>query len=285
MIHFQDFFESAQAPSPVPAPASHDPMTPITEEAAPEFPSKFEESGESETPEAVLQDATLDTEDNTGDGNLQNNPQATHDEKSLTLNEEEVMGMETSGKADTELTDELNGLLPEKETEESQLKTVNLEEAASAVNSDLSNAKPAVSNENHEVSSDDTGHISLAHSFTEPNTEGLCLPNGDPHELNEVLTKCVESENCCSKEDKLMYPETDQVHSEKTNSAPKDNTCSFTPPVQSNTVCPEQPSFSGSSSHCTNLLIEENGLEAVYDRHSINEGGGMVKIQCEKCPA
>ena len=282
MIHFQDFFESAQAPEPVLAPVKNDPMTPITEEAAPEFPSKFEESGESETPEAVLQNTT-GTGDNTGDGKLQNNLQATHDEKSSTLEEEEVLGSETSGRADTKLTDELNGLLPEKETEESQIKTVDLGEATSAVNSDLSNAEPAVSNENHEVSLDDTEHINVAHSFSEPNTEGLGLPNGDEHESNEVLTKSVESENCRSK-DKLMYPETDLVYSEKTNSIPKDNTCSFMPLVSNNTICPEQPIFPASSSHSTNRVIEENVLEAVYDRTSINEGG-LVKIQCEKCPA
>ena len=281
MIYFQDFFESAQALEPVPAPVKNDPMTPITEEAAPEFPSKFEESGESETPESSLQNA-IGTGDSTGDGKLQNNSQATHDEKSSTLEEEEVLGSKTSGRA--ELTDELNGLLPEKETEESQIKTVDLEEATSVVNSDLSNAEPAVSNENDEVSSDDTEHISPAHSFTEPNTEGSCLSNGDQHEPNEVLTKGVESENCRSKEDKLMCPETDQVHSEKTNSGPKDNTSSFTPLLPNNTICSEQPSFSGSSSHSTNRLIEENGFEAVYDRNSINEGG-IVKIQCEKCPA
>ena len=257
-------------------------MTPITEEAAPEFPSKFEESGESETSEPGLQNTT-GTGDSTGDEKLQNNSQATHDKKNWkTLEEEEVLGSETSGRA--ELTDELNGLLPEKETEESQIKTVDLEGATSVVNSDLSNAEPAVSNENHGVSSDDTEHISATHSFTEPNTGGLCLSNGDQHESNEVSTKCVESENCRSKEDKLMYPETDQVHSEKTNSGPKDNTCSFMPLVPNNTICSEQPSFPGSSSHSTNRLIEENGFEAVYDRNSINEGG-IVKIQCEKCPA
>ena len=282
MIHFQDFFESAQVPSTVLAPAGYDPMTPITEEAAPEFPSKFEESGESETPEVVLQNTT-DTEDDTGDGSLEYNSQATHDEESLTLKEEEVLGSETSGKADTELTDELNGLLPEKETVESQLSTVDEEEAASAVNSDLSNAKPAALS--NEINSDDTGHISPADSFTEPNTEGLCLPNGGWHESNDVLTKSVESENCRSKEDKLMYPETDQVHSERTNSAPKDNSCSFIPLVHSNAICPEQSSFASSSSRSANILIDENGLEAVYDRNSMNEGGGMVKIQCEKCPA
>ena len=283
MIHFQDFFESAQAPIPVLAPASYDPMTPIKEEPAPEFPSKFEESGESQTPEAGLQ-ITTDTEDNTEDGNLQNNSQATHDEKSLTLKEEEeVLGRETSGKADAKLTDELNGLLPKKKTEESQLSTVDLEEVASAVTSDLSNAKPAASR--HEVSSDDTGHVSPADSFSEPNTVGLCLPNGDRHESNEVLTKRVESENCRSKEDKPMYPDTKEIHSEKINSAPKDNSCNFMPLVQSNTICPEQSSFASSSSRSANILIEENGLEAVYDSNSMNEGGGMVKMQCEKCPA
>ena len=267
------------------APASYDPMTPITEEPAPEFPSKFEESGESETPEAVLQNTTCtDTEDNTEDGNLQNNSPATHDEKSLTLKEEEVLGSETSGKADTELTDELNGLLTKKKPEESQLSTEDREEAASAVTSDLSNAKPAASS--HEVSVDDTGHVSPADSFSEPNTVGLCLPNGDRHESNEVLTNCVDSENWRSKEDKLMYPETDdEVHSEKTNSAPKDNSCSFMPLVQSNTICSEQSSFASSSSRSANILIEENVLETVYDRNSMNEGSGMVKMQCEKCPA
>lgn len=284
MTHFQDFFESAQAPSSMLAPVSNDSMSPIAEEAAPEFPSKFQESGGSETPKAVVQNAT-DFEDNTGDGNLQNNSQATHDEKRLTLKEEEVLVGENSSKADTELTDELNGLLPEKETEDSQLKTVDLEDAASGGNSDLSDAKPAVSSKNIEVSLDDTEHFSPAHLTTEPNTEVLCLPNGDLHDSNEVLTECVESENCHTKEDKLMHSETDQVFSEKTSTAPKENTCSFMPLVQSNTVCPEQSSFSGSSSRSTNLLIEENGLEVAYDRNSINEGGGLVKIQCEKCPA
>ena len=280
MTHFQDFFESAQAPSPVLAPAGNDPMTPITEEAAPEFPSKFEESRESETPKVVVQ-STTDAEDNTGEGNVQNNSQATDDDKSLTLKGDEVLGSDSSGEAGTKLADELNGLLPENETDE----TVDLEDTASCGNDDHSNAKPVVSYENLEVSSDDTGNFNPAHSTTEPSTEGLCLPNGDLRESNEVSTKCVDSENCHSKEDKLMYPETDQRHCGKTGSAPKENTCSFMPLVQSNTICPEQSSFASSSCCGTNLLIEENGLEAVYDRNSINEGGGMVKVQCEKCPA
>ena len=235
MTHFQDFFERAQAPSAVVATGSNDPMTPITEEGAPEFPSKYEESGESDTPETVLQNST-----DTGDS------QTTHHENSLILKEEEALGSEASVKTDTELTDELNGLLPEKETVDSQLKSVDLEDAASCGNSHISNTKPAVSSKNLEVSSVDTEHFNTAQSTTEPNTESFCLPNGDLHEPNDALTNGVDSENCHLKDDKIMYPGTDQVHCEKT-----------------------------SSSSCgTNLLIED-----------MNEGGGIVKIQCEKCPA
>lgn len=234
MTYFQDFFESAQARSAVVTTGSNDPMTPITEEGAPEFPSKFEESGECDTPETVLQNST-----DTGDS------QTTHDENSLILKEEEALGSEASVKTDTELTDELSSLLPEKETVDSQLKTVDLEDATSCGNSHIFNTKLAVSSENLEVSSVDTEHFN-PHSTTEPNTDGSCLPNGELHESNEVLTNCVDSENCHLKDDKIMFPGTDQVHCEKT-----------------------------SSSSCgTNLLIED-----------INEGGGIVKMQCEKCPA
>ena len=56
LCHLQDFYESALTSSTVSAPPSNDPMSPITEEAAPEFPSTFEKISRSENPGEVIQD-------------------------------------------------------------------------------------------------------------------------------------------------------------------------------------------------------------------------------------
>lgn len=87
------------------------------------------------------------------------------------------------------------------------MKIVDLKEEVFVVNSDFFNVKLVVLS--FEVSLDDIGDISFVDFFIEFNIEGLCLLNGDWYELNEVLIKCVESENCCLKEDKFMYFEID----------------------------------------------------------------------------
>lgn len=252
------------------APSNNDPMSPITEEAAPEFPSKFEESGESETLGRALQaENTTAVEGNPGEGSLQDDCHVTHDEMSLPPRDE-VASLDEA--TDNERTDNFNGSLPEKESEVSELKMIEMVEAASGENSSLSIVDSAVSSGNCEV-------ISSAHSTRDPSLEVTCMTNGDVHDSDEVTTESAQSEKCShTQKDKLKYPD----DSTKTNTL-KEGT--FIPQLQSSTICAEQSSFAGPSARNTNLLMAENGLEVAYDRNSVNNGGGMVKMQFEKCPA
>ncbi|KAL9961128.1 hypothetical protein ACROYT_G030019 [Oculina patagonica] len=166
--------------------------------------------------------------------------------------------------------------------------TTELVESTSSEHSGLSNADLAVLSNlsgNCEVTLNDAAHFSPAHSMTEPNMEALCETNGDLNDSDEDTTNsCAESEKCThTHNDKVIRADVDQVNSTKTSTPPKE--INFIPHLQSSTICTEQSSFNGPSTRSTNLLMEENGLEVAYDRNSVNNGGGMVKIQCEKCPA
>lgn len=286
MAHLQDFYENALTPNTMLTSANYDPMSPITEEAAPEFPSKFEESQESNTiGKADQAESTTSVEDNTGIEDVQNDYCETHDEISLPLREEETLLSEVKCKVDSKTTHNLNDWLPEKESKVSKLKMAELVEGASSEDNDgLSNAESTVPSGNCEISLDDTADFSHGHSATDPNLEVLCSSNGDLHDSDEATTKCNESEKCTDtvQKDNLRNLAKDQVHSMKTSTPRED---SLIPHLQSNTICAEQSNFTGQSTHSTNLLMEENGLEVAYDRNSVNNGGGMVKIQCEKCPA
>ncbi|KAL9961106.1 hypothetical protein ACROYT_G029992 [Oculina patagonica] len=117
-----------------------------------------------------------------------------------------------------------------------------------------------------------------------PNLQVLCVTNGDSNDSDEVTSNCAESEKYThTLNDKCIHTDVDQVNSTKTSTPPKE--INFIPHLQSSTICAEQSSFNGPSTRSTNLLMEKNGLEVAYDTNSVNNGGGMVKIQCEKCPA
>lgn len=304
MACLQDFYESALTSSHVLAPVSNDAMSPITEEAAPEFPSTFEESNksetpeaavqfpstfeessESETPEAAVQDETTTSVVDTADADMQNNLPVTPEGISLNSTEaEEAPLSENTDKANTELTENLNSFLSEKESEVSKVKMVELEEAASSESSALCTPEPAVVGGNCEASLDEATSHSPAHTTNEPNSEVLCAVNEDLHGSDDILSNCVENEKCNHvREDKLEYPVNNQMHSAKTGTPAKEG--NLVPHLQSNTICTEHSSFTSSSTRSTNLLMEENGLEVAYDRNSLNESGGIAKIQCEKCPA
>ncbi len=137
---------------------------------------------------------------------------------------------------------------------------------------------------NCEVTLNDAAHFSPAHSMTVPNMEVLCVTNGDLNDSDEVTTNCAKSEKCTHTQNiRVIHPDVDQVNSTKTKTPPEES--NFIPHLQSSTICAVQSSFNGPSTRSTNLLMEDNGLEVAYDRNSVNNGGGMVKIQCEKCPA
>ncbi|KAL9961113.1 hypothetical protein ACROYT_G030002 [Oculina patagonica] len=109
----------------------------------------------------------------------------------------------------------------------------------------------------------------------------LCVTNGDSNDSDEVTLNCAESEKYThTLNDKCIHTDVDQVNSTKTSTPPKE--INFIPHLQSSTIC---ASFNGPSTRSTNLLMEKNGLEVAYDTNYVNNGGGMVKIQCEKCPA
>ena len=282
MTHLQDFYENALTPNTMLASANYDPMSPITEEVAPEFPSKFEESQESDIiGKADQAENTTSVEDNTGIEDVQNDYCETRDEVSLPPREEEALLSEVKCKVDSKMTHDLNGSSPEKESKVSKLKMAELVEGASSKDSGLSNTDSTVPSG---ICLDDTADPSHGNSVTDPNLEVLCSSNGDLHDSDEATTKCNGSEKCTDtvQKDNLRNLAKDQVHSMKTSTPRED---SLIPHLQSNTICAEQSNFTGQPTHNTNLLMEGNGLEVAYDRHSVSNGGGMVKMQCEKCPA
>lgn len=55
--------------------------------------------------------------------------------------------------------------------------------------------------------------------------------------------------------------------------------CNAVPEVQSPSSC------RASSPHSSNKLVDGNNLDGTFERNSLNEGGTIVKLHCEKCPA
>ena len=257
---------------------SNDPMSPISEEAAPVFPTKFEETYGSKTPDgsAQAEDSTENADVDTGGKYLQNS----HSLLSLT-EAEKVSVSKNVDEVNTESAENLSSSLPERDDEVSKAGTVELEKAASSETF----TEPAITSGNSDVAVNEEANIHIPiHTTNGPSQENLSAKNDDLCDADEAITNCSEIQNCNHvMEEKLELPANDQVHTAKTSIAPKENT--FIPHLQSNTSCTEQACLNSSSTHSANLLLEQNGLEAAYDKTSLNDGHSIGKIQCEKCPA
>lgn len=278
MVHLQEFYESAGTSSTVlPAP-NNDPMSPITEEGAPEFPSTFKNSSESENPGENSQATnSLAVEDKPRDdhGHSHVNQNEVGGVSSTSSKVEEMTFCELS--ADNSNSTNLNNLVQETEVNIASLeKTDQQADAASDENSVL-DTKAVVSDStcNCQTNSGDS-----ANSSNEPHSEvpDVRHPNNeDAHVLVEAMTNSVENNKGSHVSDeKITHSVDHQMHS-KAGIIPKES--GFFPDLQNHS------SFRSSSPCNSGLLLDENGLEDAFDRNSLNEGGSLVKMQYEKCPA
>ena len=267
MFHLQDFYERAQTSHSVLAPPNNDPMSPITEEVAPEFPRTFKRSSETENSKEDIQgDDIAAVKNDTRDGDVHNNPQGNQNEVNLTSNEDE----------DKSNTNSLSSLLPKTEGEVASLKKTEVQQECTSDENSALETQPASDDTcNCEANSGESSIRNPATSSNEHFSEicdGLCPVNEDMHGLGEPMTNSVENGKGSPKEEQIIHSDNTQNGgvTSKESCIPELINCSH---------------FTGSSQHGSSLLVDENGLDTAYDRNSLNEGGNIVNVHCEKCPA
>lgn len=275
MFHLQDSYERAETSHSVLAPPNNDPMSPITEEVGPEFPSTFKRSSETENSKEDIQGEGITAAKNdTRDGDVHSNPQGNHNEVNLTSNEdEEVACNESVHKSNT---NSLSSLSPKTEGEVASLKKTEVQqECASDENSALE-TQPASDDicncEANSAESANRNHVTSSNEHFSEICDGLCPVNEDVHGLDEPMINSVENGKGSPKEEQIIHSENTQNGevTSKESCIPELINCS---------------NFTGSSQHGSGLLVDGNGLETAYDRNSLNESGNIVNVHCEKCPA
>ena len=275
MFHLQDFYERAQTSHSVLAPPNNDPMSPITEEVAPEFPSTFKRSSETENSKEDIpgEDITA-VKNDTRDGDVQNNSQGNHNEVNLTSNEdEEVACNESVYKSNT---NSFSSLLPQKEAEVDSIKRTEVQQECTSDENSALETQPASDDTcNCEANSGESANRNPITSSNEHFSEicdSLCPVNEDMHGLDEPMINPVENCKGSPKEEQIIHSDNTQngAVNSKESCVPELINCS---------------NFTGSSQHGSSLLVDENGLDTAYDRNALNEGGNIVNVHCEKCPA
>ena len=262
MFHLQDFYERAQTSPSVLAPPNNDPMSPITEEVVPEFPSTFQRSSETENSKDDIQGEAI--KNDTRDGDVHNNPQGNHNEVNLTSNEdEEVACNESVHKSNT---NSLSSLSPKTEGEVASLKKTEVQQECASDENNALETQPASDDTcNCEANSAESANHNPVTSCNEHFSEicdNVCPVNEDMHDLDEPMINSVEIGK--------GSPTQNGGVTSKESYVPELINCS---------------NFTGSSQHGSGLLVDENGLDTAYDRNSLNEGGNVMNVHCEKCPA
>lgn len=279
LCHLQDFYESALTSSTaVSAPPSNDPMSPITEEAAPEFPSTFEKFSGSENPGEVNQDEDDITEKDCARNEHAESTSQVNDDGSNSNSSEAKEGISNESLDKSNPNNLNSSILPKTEVKEAGEKKMVLEREPPFEQNSALDTISAVSNGNCKANAAETALYDSANSFHESNSE-VCdnsrPVNEDALVLDEAVTNSVENFKVSDVNEEKINPADNQ---QKTENIPKDSSCV--------SVIQNHSSFSDSSPRNSSLLLDENGLEATaYDRNSLGDGGRMVKMQCEKCPA
>ena len=268
------------------APPSNDPMSPITEEAAPEFPSLLKDSNQSETPRDVIQaENTLSVKDGTKDedGNFHENYKGV----GLTLCKEEQVTLSQS--LDKSNSNTLNGLLSKMEGRVAGLDLTWPQHKASSNKNNVTDTEAAVSDSNYGANAAEPAVCNLLNSADKLYSEESDVPcpvnKDDAHTietvyvLDETMSNCIENDKGVEGgEEKVTCSNNNQMDSNcNVEITPKEG--SYIQDVQNHS------NFTSSSSHNSSLLLDESGLETTFDRNSLNEGGSLMKVQCEKCPA
>jgi len=278
LYHLQDFYESALTSSTMSAPPSNDPMSPITEEAAPEFPSTFEKFSGSENPGEVNQDEDDITEKDCARNEHAESTSQVNDDGSNSNSSEAKEGISNESLDKSNPNNLNSSILPKAEVKEAGEKKMVLEREPPFEQNSAFDTISAVSNGNCKANAAETALYDSGNSFHESNSE-VCdnsrPVNEDALVLDEAVTNSVENFKVSDVNEEKINPADNQ---QKTENIPKDSSCV--------SVLQNHSSFSDSSPRNSSLLLDENGLEATaYDRNSLGDGGRMVKMQCEKCPA
>lgn len=251
--------------------ASNDPMSPISEEATPEFPTKFEEKDASKTTDTSAQIESTAEKDEEGGENLH----IIVPQSSLTEGHE-VSSRKNLVKVNTESAENLNSLVPGTDENVSNVERVELEKSAS---SEIS-TDPAVASGNSDIFVDGEENHKLTYTLNEPTGVSVVVDN--LCDSGEVVANCSDVENFSHvKEEKQRIGQM-LSKSEQTDITSQDNISTL---LSHNSTSTEHPNFTSPSPHSPKLSSEQNCLESAYDKNPLNDGHNIVKIQYEKCPA
>ena len=279
-IDFQEFYNNPPLSSSLLALASNDPKSPISEEATPEFPTKFEEKDANKTTDtsAQIESTAEKVEDEEGGKNLH----IIVSQSSLTEGDK-VSSCKNLDEVNTESAENLNSLVPGTDKNVSNVERVELEKSDS---SEIS-TDPAVASGNSDVNVDCGENHKLTNTMNEPTVVSVVfsVPSDNLCDSDEVVANCSDVKNFSHvKEEKHEVSIKDPMlsKSEKIDITSQDNI--FTP-LSQNSISTEHPNFTSPSPHRPKLSSEQNCLETAYDKNPLNEGHNIVKTQCEKCPA
>ncbi|XP_068706897.1 uncharacterized protein [Montipora foliosa] len=250
----KNFCENASTSHDVLPASNNDPMTPITEEVAPEFPSLLVTSSDSENSKDVIPSESALA--------------ATNDQVQACVLAESREAMSNSAESKNHKT------CPEDETGHSKMKPIDerLIEACKTCSATQGGCGLEESRRedkgrdkeefrNSDIVQDDVlwnnaGGVGQDLEALEGATSNYA--KNDKGSLVENVREIdfyPKGENCITKQ------------------------CNAVPEVQSPSSC------RASSPHSSNKLVDGNNLDGTFERNSLNEGGTIVKLHFEKCPA
>ena len=250
-------------------------MSPITEEAAPKFPSLFKGKSEDENLEEInetenissAKGSTEDQEDNSVEGQA----------SSVCIQDEQMVLDKSVDKSNNNalLVDDYSHK-SEREEKQSLFYFSQLHNEAAATEHGGTDMGADVTEGNCEVSAAELEYNNTLNAANKKDSKVhdiLPSVNGEVHVLDEpASTDSVDSDEETEKQketitfsDNLLQPNC------KTGIVAKEE--SFIQDLQIHSSNCTSP-----SPHSSRLLLNEKDLEAVYDR-------SLVKVQCEKCPA
>ena len=251
-------------------------MSPISEEATPEFPTKFEEKDASKTTDTSAQIESTAEKDEEGGENLH----IIVPQSSLT-EVHEVSSRKNLVKVNTESAENLNSLVAGTDENVSNVERVELEKSAS---SEIS-TDPAVCQWEFWYICRRWERITSLHTLW------MNLLVYQSSLLHLVIICVIQARllptvlmwriSVTLKEEKQRIGQM-LSKSEKTDITSQDN---ISTPLSHNSTSTEHPNFTSPSPHSPKLSSEQNCLESAYDKNPLNDGHNIVKIQYEKCPA
>ena len=240
-------------------------MSPISEEATPEFPTKFEEKDASKTTDTSAQIESTAEKDEEGGENLH----IIVPQSSLTEGHE-VSSRKNLVKVNTESAENLNSLVPGTDENVSNVERVELEKSAS---SEIS-TDPAVASGNSENVDCGENH-KLTNTMNEPTGVSVVfsVPSDNLCDSGEVVANCSDVKNFSHEKQEVSVKDQLLSKPEKMDITSQDNI--FTPLSQSSTST-EHPNFTSPSPHSPKLSSEQNCLETAYDKNPLNDSNHFL---------